>query len=294
MDKITSEITSYFKSEQWLALIKLLQKKHHEEVYHAHIFVDTKLHPYTLREVIFSYFKCIDMPIDRPIDFQVSNVGNIMAHNIHPQGTFHFDLAFRYNPDVVLSAMPNEIAFRKSNLQFWGKKETYDFIDQFPFRKDVPINQIVDYFHSSEYKICSNWSEYKYFVLDRRMVHFHANVETSIHPDLIKQATIELIEKEGWTNQLIVHCIFYPNRDWKAGKVCFLMSDPMFNFDIAWDYNPEVLIQPSRKYFITKNRPDFDLRYEEPEQKMMSTGDYMPEISFDELREIEKSIKAIV
>ena len=126
------------------------------------------------------------------------------------------------------------------------------------------------------------------------MVHFHANVETSIHPDLIKEATMELIEKEGWTNQIVVHCIFYPNKDWKAGKVCFLMSDPMFNFDIAWDYNKDALIRPSRKYFITNIRPDFDLRYEEPEQKILSTGDFMPKLSFDELREIEKSIKAIV
>ena len=142
MDKITSEITSYFKSAQWLSLVKLLQKKHHEEVYHAHIFVDTKLHPYTLREVIFSYFKCIDMPIDRPIDFQVSNVGNIMAHNIHPKGTFHFDLAFRYNPDVALSAMPNEVAFRNSNLQFWVKKLTNESRDQFPLENISAIDQI--------------------------------------------------------------------------------------------------------------------------------------------------------
>src|SRR5512143_3195792 len=101
-----NEIVNYFHSEQWQTLLEYLRGKHREEIYHAHIFVDTSLHPNTLRRVLVKYFELIEMPIDRPIDFQASNVGHDILHNIHPAGTFHFDLAFRFNGDVHLAPMP--------------------------------------------------------------------------------------------------------------------------------------------------------------------------------------------
>ncbi|MFC1798998.1 hypothetical protein ACFLZL_04245 [Thermodesulfobacteriota bacterium] len=296
LEKIKQEVVDYFQSESWLTLIKLLKRDHHETIYHAHIFVDTSLHPYTFRKILFKYFDLIDMPVDRPIDFQMASVGNIMAHNIHPAGTFHFDLAFQYNSEVVLSPMPKGSSFRGDNIQYWGEKETWDFINQYTFRPESKTDEdaVFDYFWSSDYRVSSLWSEYKNFVLDRRMVHFHANIETSLHPDIIEKVTLKIIEKEGWKIQLTVPCIFYPSADRAYAKICFLMTDPMFNFDIAWEFNPDVVIRPSTKFFIQNIRPDFDLRYEEKEDELMATGDFMPELTKDELKEVEAALKKSV
>lgn len=279
-----NEITKYFHSDQWQRLLKYLRGDHTEEIYHAHIFIDTGLHPNTLRRLLIKYFEVIGMPIDRPIDFQASNVGHDMLHNIHPSGTFHFDLAFHFNPHLILAPMPLEITFQNANLQVWGKSETYAFFQQFPFKTEVIEDKIDQYFYSPQ------WDEIRTFVKDKSLVHFHANVETSVHPDRIKEAALRALKREGWVLQKAAHCIFFPRKDWKAGKICLLMSEPMFNFDIAWVFNPDVVIIPSRRFFIQQIRPDFDLRHEEPIEKLLKKGNFTPDISNQELDEIGKRI----
>ncbi len=278
------EIAEYFQTEQWQKLMRYLRGPNPEELYHSHIFVDISIHPYTLRRLLAKYFEMVGMPIDRPMDFQISNVGNDMLHNIHPTGTFHFDLAFRFNPNVQIAPMPTEVTWQKSNLQVWGESETYAFFKEFPLKTDVSPDQLDSYFTSSQ------WEEIRHFVRDKSLSHFHANVETSVHPDIIKEAGIKALKREGWVLQKVVHCIFFPRKDWKAGKVCFLMTEPMFNFDIAWVYQPDVLIRPSKRFFIEQIRPDFDIRPQEPIEKLMKKGNFQPEISSEELDAIAKRI----
>jgi len=279
-----NEIINYFHSEQWQRLLKYLRGNNTEEIYHAHIFIDTSLHPNTLRRLLIKYFEIIGMPIDRPIDFQASNVGHDMLHNIHPSRTFHFDLAWHFNANVILAPMPLEITFQNANLQVWGESETYSFFQQFPFRTDVSEDKIDQYFHSPQ------WEEIRAFVKDKSLVHFHANVETSVHPDMIKKAALRALKREGWALQKVVHCIFFPRKDWKAGKICLLMSEPMFNFDIAWVFDPDVIIRPSQRFFIQQIRPDFDLRHEEPIDKLLKKGNFKPDLSIEELNELGKKI----
>ena len=107
---------------------------------------------------------------------------------------------------------------------------------------------------------------------------------------MIKEAALRALKREGWVLQKVVHCIFFPRKDWKAGKICLLMSEPMFNFDIAWVFNPDVVIKPSWRFFIQQIRPDFDLRYEEPLDKLLKKGNFKPHISTEELNEIGKRI----
>jgi hypothetical protein len=184
--------------------------------------------------------------------------------------------------------MPPEITFQNSNLDFWGKSETYAFFDQFPFKKNVSPEEVDQYFHTPQ------WDEIRHFVRDKSLVHFHANIETSVHPDLIKDAALKALKQEGWVLQKDVHCIFFPRKDWKAAKICLLMSDPMFNFDIAWAFNPDVVIRPSQKFFIQKIRPDFDLRYEEPLADTLKKGTFKPDISTEEMAQIGRDIAASV
>ncbi len=281
------EIVGYFHTEQWQKLLRYLRGQGPEEFFHAHIYIDTSLHPNAFRRLLFKYFEVIGMPLDRPVDFQASNVGHDMLHNIHPSGgQFHFDLAWRLNEKLILAPMPAEVTFQGSNLDFWSKSETYAFFDQFPLKKDIAAEQVDQYFHTPQ------WEEIRHFVRDKSLVHFHANVETSVHPDLIRSAALRALKREGWVLQKDVHCIFYPRKDWKAAKICLLMSDPMFNFDIAWTFNPDVVIRPSQKFFIQRIRPDFDLRYEEPIAGTLKKGHFTPDLSAEEIDQIGKEIAA--
>lgn len=105
---------------------------------------------------------------------------------------------------------------------------------------------------------------------------------------------LRAVEREGWTLQKVVHCIFYPRKDWKAAKICLLLSEPMVNFDFAWIFNPDVIIRPSQRFFVTQVRPDVDIRYVEPIDKLLKKGNYTADVTLEELNEIGRRISKFI
>lgn len=284
-EEVLRSIKDYFAGEQWRTLQDRVENDR-ENSYHAHIFVDTSLHPLTFCDVLRTYYAAIGMPIDRAIDLQPSNVGFNMLHGIHPAGSFHYDVAWRYNPACVLAPMPHELVKEKNNLQIWGRKEIDDFFGQYRFvRATGQAKEDLDAFFRSP-----EWDQTVEYVLDTTIAHFHTNVEMSIHPDDLRDAALEAIGRQGWKLQKHIHCIFSPYKGWTTGKVVFLLEEPEVMFDIAWKFNPDVTIRPSTVHFMLQDSTVFDVRRKEKIEFYTSGGEFIV-LSDDELRELGGLLK---
>src|SRR5690606_2838931 len=132
---VIEQISRYFQSPQWMELEDRVENDSVNTL-HAHIFVDTDIHPESLCDVLRVYYKARGMKVDRSIDFQPSNVGHHMLHGIYPAGTFHYDLAWRYAPGSVIAPMPADLVKEKQNLQIWDKKDIAEFFGQYDFVTD--------------------------------------------------------------------------------------------------------------------------------------------------------------
>lgn len=269
---LLKSIKNYFDGEQWTTLEDKVENDT-EGTYHAHVFVETTLHPVTFCNILKEYYKAKGMEIDRPIDLQPSNVGHNMLHGIHPAGTFHFDLAWRYEAGKIISPMPPEFIKEKENLQIWGKKEIDDFFSQFEFATsgEKVLKDLNQFFESDQ------WKQTCEYVMDNTIAHFHVNVETNIHPDAIKAAALQAIKKQGWTVQKSLQCIFSPVKGWTTGKVVFLLDTPRVMFDIAWKFNDQVGIRPSTVPFMGVNPEvnEFDVRRIETMEFYTDKGEFI-------------------
>lgn len=281
---IINAINDYFRSPQWSALEDRLENDK-EKTFHAHIFVNTTLHPTTFSNVLKAYYRTRKMEVDRPIDLQPSNVGHNMLHGIHPSGTFHFDLAWKYKAGVIIEPMEEDAIKEKNNLQIWDEKITYDFFKQFDFVTHPTAEQQKDI---AAFFTSSVWDENRGYVLDKNIAHFHMNIETCLHPDIIRDAGLAAIKKEGWTVQKLLHCLFSPYKGWTTGKVVYLMDTPRVMFDIAWKFNPDVTIRSSQVPFmgVTPGKNGFDVRYNENMDFFTDAGEFIT-LTDAELKELE-------
>lgn len=281
--ELLQSIKEYFEGEQWTTLEDKVENDK-DDTYHAHCFVETTLHPLTFCEVLKAYYRTRGMEIDRPIDLQPSNVGHNMLHGIHPTGTFHYDIAWRYKPGKIINPMPLEYIKERNNLQMWGKKEINEFFSKFNFIQ--PEGQAKE--DLEQYFKSGTWKQTCEYVLDSTIAHFHANVETSVHPDALRDAALEAIKRQGWTIQKALHCIFSPVKGWIAGKVVFLLDQPRVMFDIAWKFNNDVSIRASTVPFMNVN-PDvteFDVRRKETIEYYTDEGEFIT-LSNEEIRKLE-------
>ena len=270
-EEILQEIKNYFDGEQWMTMEERLENDP-DNSYHAHIFVDTTLNPLTFSDVLRVYHKARGMEVDRPIDLQPSNVGHNMLHGVHPYGTFHYDLAWKYEPGVVIKPMSPEFVKEKNNLQIWGKTELDEFFLKFAFVHPTgeAKKELDDYFESDD------WKQTVEYVMDDTITHFHSNVETSFHPDDIRDAALVAFKKQGWTLQKRFHCIFSVLSG-KTGKIVFLLDEPRVMFDIAWKFNSDVGIRQSTVPFmgVTEGVTKFDVRRKETMEFYTNKGEFI-------------------
>ncbi|WP_417722595.1 hypothetical protein [Salipiger sp.] len=267
---VLSEIKAYFDSDHWGELEDRVEN-HSDSTLHAHVFVDTRLHPETFCDVLRTYYAARGMEIRRTIDFQPSNVGHNMLHGVYPQGTFHYDVAWRYADGPAIAPMPEALVKERDNLQIWGVREIEDFFARYDFVTDAEAaaGPLDDFFASP------TWARTAELVEDRTVAHFHTNVEMNIHPDLLMSAALRRIERRGWKLQKTLHCIFSPRQGWTTGKVVFMLDEPEVMFDIAWSFNPDVSIRPSTFHFMLEDDPAFDVRRKETLEYYTSQGAFL-------------------
>jgi len=249
---VVQSIADYFKSEHWNRLIEVCRQKE-EPIHHIHIYVETKINPICLEEIVKAYFQKIGHPVKRKIEIFTSGqlIGSGSIHGIEPEGMPHFDLIWNYSHDAYIKP-----AAKASNLEYWGRSYMEKFHGQYPFKTaldDREKREVEAYFSSKA------WEDYCRLNEDPEVVHIHANVETSIHPDLIREYALEAMKKRGWE---IDHAtpVAFLMRGQMHGKIVFLGNRPEKIFDIAWAYNPTVTLIPSTKYWLTTENPTYDAR----------------------------------
>lgn len=249
---IADAIVGYFNSEQWNRTIDVLTTKD-EPVYHAHVYIETQVHPLSLEQIVKGYFRKKGLEVHRKIEIftsgQVADSGSI--HGIEPHGLPHFDLLWRFSPDQVIAA-----AKKADNLEYWGRSYMEAFYAKYPFRSELTE---ADQVEVDAYFGGPVWAKYCELNEHRDVVHIHANVETSLHPDLIRDAALKAMRKRGWDIAEVVPCAFQM-RGQMHGKLVFLGNAPEKIFDIAWSFNPTIGLIPSTRYWLTTESPTYDAR----------------------------------
>lgn len=287
-EDVLQSIKRYFETEQWNTLQDRVDNDPINTL-HAHIFVDTMLHPDTFSDVLKVYYKVMGREIDRTIDMQPSNVGHNMLHGVHPTGSFHYDVAWRYNNGEAISPMPQAFVKEKNNLQIWDEQDIEQFFSQYQFIQpegEAKV-QLEQHFESK------HWEETCEYVEHPNMAHFHANVEMSVHPDALRDEALKAIEKQGWKLQKVLHCIFSPTSDWITGKVVFMLHEPEVMWDIAWKFNKNVVIRPSTVPFMMQDRTEFDIRYKEKMEYYTDQGEDFIVLNDIELKRLKTLFEEI-
>lgn len=130
-----------------------------------------------------------------------------------------------------------------------------DFYAKFPFRSATAADdKAMDAYFNGPV-----WKRFYDIVEDERVVHAHANVETSIHPKQIAVRALAEMRAHGWNVEKVVPVAFNMRGGWQ-GKLVFLAHEPEKIFDIAWMYNPLVELVPSTRYWLMPETPHFDIR----------------------------------
>ncbi|MCA0849782.1 hypothetical protein [Salipiger thiooxidans] len=245
-------IAAYFRSEHWQGAIAALTDSD-ETLYHAHVYIETQVHPLALEEIVKQWFARQGRPLHRRIEIftsgQVHDAGSI--HGIEPAGLPHFDLLWQWAPDRLIGPAP-----RKETLEIWGERYMEAFLAKFPLRTETTARdeaELADYFASPA------WTRYCELNEHPDVVHIHANVETSLHPSILREHALRAMSARGWEIEEAVPVAFNM-RGQMHGKVVFLARRPEKIFDIAWSFNPTVGIIPSTRYWLTTESPTHDAR----------------------------------
>lgn len=254
---ITDGLVDYFQSDQWQKLMHILTQTD-EEIYHIHLYVENKVDVESLNKLMEKYFRRKGLELDRKADILAPNIDVPLAiHNVHPHNpnrdmyTPHFDFFCRYNPDVILEASPS-LGEEGKNIIGWGKTSIDSFLKQFNFRSVGPReeHEILKYFQSS------HWKKFLGLVTDSSYDHVHANVEINFDPWILKLFAVNAFKEIGWKVDHAVSCIYKPPN--YLGKIVFLLGYPEKVHDIAWFYNPDVVIKPFEKKTFGKSPKDGD------------------------------------
>ncbi len=298
-DNLVQGIIQYFQGEQWNDLMKNhLLREEGEEVYHAHLYVDTSIHPESLTKLLDSYFKAIHRPLDRTMDPQANREGIASIHGIHPVGCPHWEMIFRFNPKVVLTEMPKDSpeAEHGQNLLSWDRACINRFVRDIPFQVVGPREEreIEEYFHSK------HWKETLANIVDPTAMHVHPNLEISFDPKIFELYMRRELEKIGWTIDKVVPCIFdmqtcvkkknLPPEDKRnayAGKINVNLGHPEIMFDFVWMFNPRVTIQPATQAWIF-DTPGFDIWRRNQYTDFIEKDAYI-KLTEEEITEIEKT-----
>ncbi|RGY98423.1 hypothetical protein [Clostridium sp. AM58-1XD] len=300
-EHLVKGVSDYFRGRQWCDFMEHhLIRNYGEEVYHAHLYVDTSIHPDSMYSIIPAYFEAVNRPLDRSMHAQSPRNQLGCIHGIHPTGCPHWEMIFRFNEDAVLEAMPESAPESEhgKNVLSWDRECMNQFTNDIPFKVVGPREEeaIRTYFNSW------HWKKALQYVADDSVTHVHPNFEISFDPKILEIYAIEAMRKIGWTVERAVPCVFDieglirkkklteddPIRSYRyMGKICFTLGHPEKMFDFAWLFNPEVTIRPAQRAWISET-PGFDVFYKDNYDEVIAGFPYI-RLTEDEIREVIKT-----
>jgi hypothetical protein len=280
-------VTEFFKSEFWNDFVDNHLRHKDEVVYHAHIYVDTCIHPDSMHPITYAYWKSKGLPLDRVIDPQSPKEHVGALHGIHPIGLPGFDYFFRYNKDVVIGPMPTNVPESEQghNKLSWGKRYQDEFVKQFDFKVvgEEEDAQIRAYFYTK------HWKETITNVMNPQIMHCHANFEINFDPKIFEIYTRYALAEIGWRVEKVVPCV-YLVRGKYTGKNVFLVGCPEKVFDTCWKYNADVVLRPAEEPWIYDRDPGFDNWYRPQLDAVLDADDFY-RLTDGEVAEVITSFK---
>lgn len=247
--QLVEEVAEYFSGAHWKALLNYLED---HDVAHIHSYVETKLAPETLEDLLLAYFGKNGWVNGRKIDHMSPKEGIGALHGIQPLHKPHFDVMWKYNPDITLAPMRG--GEHGQNLIAWDTRYMAEFLKKFPFRDfdDGAAAEVAEYFGSS------HWKEGLKTVVAPGNLHVHVNTRASIHPEHIRRAALSALKKEGWTVSESVHCVYDVHGEYR-GKIVFLCLFPMRVFDISWKFDSSVALASATETYVWPKDVRFDV-----------------------------------
>jgi hypothetical protein len=269
-NELVKGAADYFNGPHWDDFMAnhLLREKG-EEVYHIHLYVDTKLHPKTLEQLIDRYFNILNRPLDRSMDPQQQRKNVASVHGIHPVGCPHWEMIFRFNEHTILGPMPTDSPESEhgKNILSWDRACMNEFMTKIPFKVAGPREDAI----IKEYFSSKHWKDTLAYVVDPGVTHVHPNIEISFNPKIFEIYACQAMKEIGWVVDKVVPCIFDMKtcvrdknlppddpRNTYAGKINFNLGHPEKMFDYAWMFNPNVVIRPAQQEWIF-DTPGFDV-----------------------------------
>jgi hypothetical protein len=274
-------------------------------IYHIHIYTENSIHPESLAKLLTAYHKLKGVPLDRGIQFSgVPGMGMII--NVQPTdaetGRFlaNYEMFWFYNcsvflapaeirPDIDLTVKPMYKEVQEGNLYGWGKKFMDEYLKQFDFKCVGPHEEqeIHRYFKSDHFK--------KWLRLwdDPVADHVHCNVEINFDPWILKMYAEEALKELGVKIDWVIPNVFRDPSGFR-GKLIFTIAHPEGQHDIAWAYNPDVVIRPTAKPFGgARIAPDgdftFELNYHRDFEASLAAGEHI-KLTDEEINEILASV----
>lgn len=280
-------IIDFFKGDFWNNFVT--NHLHHPDdaVYHAHIYVDTSIHPDSMHPITYAYWKSKGLPIDRVIDPQAPKAHVAALHGVHPWGMPTYDYFFRFNKDAVIAPMPADCAEAENghNQLSWGKKYQDNFLEQFKFKAvaQAEDEQIRAYFRSK------HWKEVLEHVLDPNIMHCHANYVINFDPKVLELFAREELAKIGWRVEKVLPCVYDVHGSY-TGKNVFLVGYPEKVFDMCWKYDPDTVIKVADTTWVYDEQAGFDLWYRPWYDEIIDTDDFY-KLTDEEIAEVIASFK---
>ncbi|MCL2380087.1 MAG: hypothetical protein FWC64_00670 [Treponema sp.] len=281
-------IISFFDGEFWNDFVdNHISHPDGDVVYHAHIWLDTNIHPDSMFPIMYAYWKAKGHPLDRAIDpmSPKPHVGSL--HGCHPIGLGNFDYFYRFNKDVVIGPMPPHLpeAELGHNKLSWGKKYQDEFVKQFQFKV---VGEEEDAMIRAYFKT-KHWKEFIAHIMDPQVMHCHANFEINFDPKIFELHTREEFKKMGWRLDLVVPCVYVVQGKY-TGKNVFLAGHPEKVFDTCWKFNPDVVIKPAEDNWIYGQDPGFDIWRRSLLSDVLSANDFY-RLTDSEIAEVIASFK---
>ena len=284
-------LIDFFNTDQWAELMRQLTQTD-EELYHSHLFVKNTVHVDSLSQLFEGYFRAKGIPLDRRIDILHTGPNTLAVHNVHPHNpdrtlyTPHFDMFFQYEAGVVIKpSNPAEFGEGGKNIDTWGKSYMNEYYKQFDFKCVGPNEEreIQKWFDSR------HWKKGLEFIVSPLYDHVHLDVEISFDPWILKVLAIDALKKIGWTVDHVIPCVFKGAEGKYQGKMVFLGAYPEEVYDIAWSYNPDVVIQPATFAFAGVLPEDGDIAFDicsrQKRDELLERDDYT-RLTMDQIAQV--------
>jgi len=238
--EIVESCIEYFRCPQWRDVTQLIQER---DLNHLHIWIDSCLHPYdSLAPLVRGYVAQRGWGAYRATMRLSARPGYATLYGFCMPDKAHFDMFQRFATDTILAPMVPEYGERGGNLRVWWDHDIKRFQAQFAWRPSLTKHEeqeVEEFFKSGKH-----WKKALDYVQDPDVTHVHCNIETSVHPLVLRKYAMEDLARRGWT---LAHAIFsiFNGGGYDSGKLIFLGMKPERTYDIAYYHNPNVLIQPN-------------------------------------------------